>query len=143
MKHFASFSEAIREGAKLRPQGFDRLLNDKGQSCAIGAGLDAMGLLDATAEERMFDNGELDVYSYMTETHLPSFSCPHPNCDKSYYSLRDCVLDLNDVHKLTREAIADWLESEEEKLGYVTVVENLNNEIKLNSERVELSRVSG
>jgi hypothetical protein len=32
-------------------------------------------------------------------------------------------MDLNDEHKWTREQIADWLEKEEEKLGFITIVE--------------------
>jgi hypothetical protein len=32
-------------------------------------------------------------------------------------------MHLNDHHKWTREQIADWLELEEEKLGYVTIAE--------------------
>ncbi len=34
------------------------------------------------------------------------------------------IRHLNDQHEWTREQIADWLYAEEEKLGFVTVIES-------------------
>lgn len=130
MKHFCSFSEAIREGAKLKAQGFDTFLNDGG-TCALGAGLEAEGV-DLSA----LDGSEIEdvedvigkIHPYMTD--LGSILCPVEGCQRqqvAYVRLSDCVMDLNDDHKWTREAIADWLEKEEEKLGFVTVVESVSS----------------
>lgn len=43
--------------------------------------------------------------------------------DGTVHRLDNIIVHLNNHHRWTREQIADWLESEEEKLGFVTVVE--------------------
>jgi hypothetical protein len=56
--------------------------------------------------------------------YLDSFSaCPVTTCRRRD-TLLNTVWHLNDHHGYTREAVADWLESEEEKLGYITLVES-------------------
>lgn len=117
-KHFCSFSEAIREGAKIRPQGFGELVVG-GKTCAIGAGLEAMGYAD-------IGDSWLDAarkYPYLASRLADGFPCPVSECFCRPEYLYRVVIHLNDHHRWTREAIADWLESEEEKLGFVTLVE--------------------
>jgi len=117
-KHFCSFSEAIREGARLRPQAFGELLLD-GKTCAIGAGLEAMGYAD-------IGDSWLDAarkYPYLAIHRTEGFPCPIPECFCQPSFLYRVVIHLNDHHRWSREQIADWLESEEEKLGFVTLIE--------------------
>lgn len=124
-KHYASFSEAIREGAKLRPQVYHRM-TDRSGTCALGAGYEAVYRslhgMDCTPLEFL--------YSYLKNAG----ACPVPHCRAAVKthgveadappSIADLIVHLNDDHKWTREAIADWLEKEEEKIGYVTVIDN-------------------
>lgn len=117
MKHFCSFSEAIREGSKLNPQGFFAL-EHQGKTCAIGAALSAIGYADI---------GEAwpsaaEMYPYLSTR--AGRDCPVVECEEFHLRIYGVIAHLNDEHRWTREAIADWLEREEEKLGYVTVVES-------------------
>lgn len=112
MKHFCSFSEAIREGANLHPQGYYYFFED-GETYAFGAGREAIG-------------GHTLHYSevYRLYPYLDAYVADCPACGGGAPSLARVMFHLNDDHKWTREAIADWLESEEEKLGFVTLVES-------------------
>lgn len=126
MKLFASFSEAIREGAKLHPQGNGELMVN-GYTCAIGAGLVAIGgpFLAYAVMDSSGDGSAAEVwYPYLSG---PTPLCPE-RCEDiaawdTSYELMDMLWHLNDDHEWTREAIADWLETEEEKLGFVTLYE--------------------
>lgn len=115
MKIFCSFSEAIREGAKLSPQCFGEL-EINGSTCAIGAGIQAIGL--------EFDGWPTvaEMYPYLAD-YRNRVTCPAADCE-AQYPLYKIVTHLNDGHFWMREQIADWLESEEGKLGFVTLVES-------------------
>lgn len=112
---YGSFSDAIRAGAKLRPQGYGYFLQE-GRSCAFGAGREAACDPDAHYSEvyRMYPY--LDV--------MKDQSCPvcQPFTVASH-SLASIMFHLNDDHRWTREQIADWLQQEEDKLGYETITE--------------------
>lgn len=98
-------SEAMRLGAMMHPQGFGRLFdhrfNDRTRqnevisSCALGAVLDG-GLLST-------DLRCIEVY----EKRL----CPA--CQEPQANIEYIIVHLNDHHRWTREAIADWLETVE------------------------------
>jgi hypothetical protein len=100
-------SEAMREGAKLRPQGA-HLLFSKGRSCALGAALEGIGL---EYSETAHSLGT--VRRKFSILRAPKFCpCPVPNCeDYKDNSLTTIVGHLNDDHEWTRERIADWLET--------------------------------
>lgn len=115
-KHFCSFSEAIREGAKLRPQGTGRLF-ERNRSCAIGAGIEALGFKDKADGMIVGAMFFSPLYPYLDTTDA---ACP---VCSTVHRLTNQLVHLNDAHYWTRESIADWLESEEEKLGYVTLTE--------------------
>lgn len=88
-------SEAIRLGAMLHPQGFywSHLKDTNGTviaTCALGAAYDA-------------------GYAHPFEVATPA-RCPR--CHGSA-SLSWIVAHLNDTHRWTREAIADWVETVE------------------------------
>jgi hypothetical protein len=136
-KHFASFSEAIREGAKLRPQAFDVLFGNQA-TCAVGAGLEAMGCEMKEGYGMLNSDVALDTFKYLKAAQV---ECPVANniCGdhvRQQRALIDVIFDLNDVHRWTREMIADWVETEEEKLGFVTLVES-HNEMSLETQNVE------
>lgn len=117
MKHFCSFGEAMREGAKLAPQYFGSSVNEeRTATCAYGAGVHAIvGTLDAITFETFDPFG---AYPYLLTLHA---NCPADDCDQKRIHLFLMIFHLNDHHQWGREAIADWLEKEEEKIGYVTL----------------------
>lgn len=121
MKHYCSFSEAIREGAKVRPQAFDSYFNSGG-SCAYGAGLEAM-----TGRITAAPSLVVEQFRYLMDSGA---TCPACLSDEAepYKTIAKVIFHLNDDHQWTREQIADWLESEEEKLGYVTITESVEQE---------------
>lgn len=114
MKQFCSFSEAIRAGIPLAPQAFSG--GRVGMLCALEAGLHALTGRHNQALEHIYE-----AFPYMRTV----VACPVADC--SHHHLPDTLVGMiwriNDHHRWTREAIADWLESAEEKLGFVTVVE--------------------
>ena len=138
MRHFCSFSEAIREGAKLAPQAFNLFLRE-GATCAMGAGIHAcldrpvspFDFFPEALREFCWNNPQ---YKYLVTTQAaPPCGCEGPlleGCvDLAFYrvadnSLNNLIVHLNNHHRWTREAIADWLETEEEKLGFVHLVES-------------------
>jgi hypothetical protein len=150
MRHFFTFSEAIREGAKLRPvQAFHRFFDvETGGTCATGAALEAIFEEPFTNEllierwDEVLDALSTD-YSYMGKLKV-EMPC---ECDQLYDGPSDTdpegrihkadtiAVHLNNHHKWTREAIADWLEAEEEKLGYVTLVESESHSYALEGAR--------
>lgn len=119
-KQYAYFSAAIREGSKLRPQAFgggfpqQKSLNT---ACAIASGIEAI-FGSAALDEFSVGRRVYGLFAYMS---LPA-KCPIDCCEQQG-DLYRVTLALNDKHKWTREQIADWLYAEEEKLGFVTVVD--------------------
>ena len=107
-------SEAIRLGAMLKPQGFgagSAILNDVSPTCALGAAADACGL-------------ETGYHAYEKWRFLGNAAPPCPGCgcdaaarDYCVSDIGDVVWHLNDEHKWTREAIADWVETIEAQQG--------------------------
>lgn len=105
-------SEAIQEGAKIRPQEYGRYYSPQGYpctgSCALGA-----------AHEAATGNISQTMYARMiTQALLQSFPClneavEHPITGKTY-GLDEVIVHLNDKAQWTREQIAEWLEG----LGY-------------------------
>jgi hypothetical protein len=117
MKNFCSFSEAIREGAKLRPQYFGSATNfERTATCAWGAGIEA--IIETLAVVAFVNFNPYGLYPYLCQVVS---ACPACGQRKPLGIL---IFHLNDGHSWGREAIADWLESEEEKLGFITLVES-------------------
>lgn len=111
-KQYCSFSEAIREGAKLRPQAFGAGILDGG-TCAYGAGVEAIcGSLEPAIYQA--------VNPYQLFPYLRS-GTECPGCGDTKVDFLAAIYHINDMHQWTREAIADWLYAEEEKLGFVTI----------------------
>lgn len=97
-------SEAMREGAKLRPQGFGGLFmnypNDI-TSCAIGAAFEAdTGLISPSDGKFKEWASERGLTRIMTGGGL------------GLNDLYEQIVQLNDYSRMTREVIADWLEEQ-------------------------------
>ncbi len=105
----------MREGSRKAPQGFedyyDRLT---GGVCALAA-----VALETGTFAVLSDLEEGDIVDEILERSYPSLlerfvPCPAPDCDgfeRDGQRLRELIAHLNDEHRWTREAIADWLES--------------------------------
>lgn len=103
-------SEAMREGAKLRPKAIGYLF-DKGEdgqicSCAIGAAMEcARGFSNELWGAGMDDAKE--IFPQLKEF----ISGPVDGINRS---IATTIINLNDSRDWSREEIADWLES----IGY-------------------------
>ena len=128
MKTTMKLSEAIRLGAVMRPQAFgmmksqpelrpvyreidpNAVFDPRGMvevrveqvysTCAWGAALDAIGILDDTKKIADVAPHWLEIYKY-------SRSCPSCGVTQS----GSIIIHLNDWHMWPRERIADWVES--------------------------------
>jgi len=113
-------SEAIREGSKLSIQGFGGL-GEGAQTCALGA----------AGEWVWYETGGAACLPQGNWTLLPlvdavvhvspcgcEFVCAGEYGLGSYYdnSVAAIIAHLNDTHKWSREAIAEWVEVIENKL---------------------------
>lgn len=99
-------STAIREGAKLRPQGHGNYFAPLGHSCALGAAFQAV--TGRTGKDALPIAVDLDkLFPFLDNEVL------HPAQSKSL-SIAKIIVDLNDRLGWTREQIADWLEG----IGY-------------------------
>lgn len=100
-------------------------------TCAVGAGLHAMyrgHVFIKMGVVSILESEMLRVFPYMAaKSKCPSgrrWWWPWGTCvDRGETSLVKRCQHLNDFHEWTREQIADWLYTEEEKLGFVTVIE--------------------
>jgi hypothetical protein len=104
-------SEAIREGAKIRPQWFGAFFSggDDNRSCALGAAMEG-------SELQLMGYGPLR--EQWPELLTGTFPCP-AGCKNDWrcedgQTIEDLIQHLNDACRWTREQIADHLES----LGY-------------------------
>ena len=107
-------SEAIREGAKIRPQGYGTMFEARCDvseefegvaSCALGAAYEAKH-----HEYRLAGLSSMALYSDFPI--LSTVVTPPCACFASFVGedLRDTVTHLNDFHDWRREAIADWVQ---------------------------------
>jgi len=147
MKHYCTFSEAIREGAALRPQAFGVLRDGKGtaniSTCAYAAGYEAITGEVFWSEDQLY----LAVASLFPYMDLDAPRCPSEACEERLvadieWDMGDLVIHLNDTHEWTREQIADWLEAEEEKLGFVLLSEEEPNCLSITDREPEMASVS-
>lgn len=124
MRQFFTFSEAIRAGIPLSPQGRGAL-KLYGRTCALGAGLEAMGVLP-TDKHYSFDDISLEFYTEFLKLYpytVDRVQCPvNPCCGKEILWL--LIVDLNDHHQWTREQIANFVEQHEESIGFLTLIES-------------------
>jgi hypothetical protein len=120
-----TLSDAIRIGATLRPQTFNSWFFN-GKSCAMGAAIEGLtgefcDGIDLVSRERLDDLEEV-LHRRYQPILKQRLECPH--CPREREFLSDLIIHLNDTHKLTREVIADFVQSVEEQIGYVTLSES-------------------
>lgn len=99
-------SEAIRLGAMLRPQAFGQFYAD-GATCAFGAALDAVG--------RLYPLDSAQCFIAITAQGWDDIQYLRIACPECGRSAAYTVQHLNNLHKWTRERIADWLEGIEQE----------------------------
>jgi hypothetical protein len=108
------FSDAIRLGAMMKPQGTWYLLLD-GRTCAIGAAADAVGIQLPKALEGVYSITAEELALAEVRARWPEIAATGeykcPLCQASYWSIEDGVIHLNDLHCLGREHIADWVDT--------------------------------
>ena len=95
------YSEAIRLGSMLRLQGFGYQHQQGSGSCANNAAIEA--------------SGAKNVFEAWPWAEVV---VPCPVCSKTVHpgfarGLHGTVAHLNDIHRWTRERIADWVEEQE------------------------------
>ena len=104
--------QAIRLGSMMKPQTNGSFLRGGG-TCALGAALDAMCLLDVVMVL------EANVIPKEWNIHMYVKSCPDPAvCICITRTLGETITHLNDGHKWTRERIADQVEIWEKETGH-------------------------
>lgn len=114
-------SDAIRAGCAISRQVFGMLSDGNGGTCAIGAGLEGFGAQFIKGVKRLFVDNLSDLIPQYARYNTSNLSgttmvlCPE--CDDVKDCLMGRAMHLNDYHVWSREAIADWLEEEEVKLG--------------------------
>lgn len=101
-------SEAIRLGAMLHPQGFERLFDHSlsdgrvMSSCAIGAALEAIGHSE-TSEY-------MELSKFPTAwSMLPVSECPACLNNSHAGTILSTIAHINDTHRWTREDIGRWV----------------------------------
>jgi hypothetical protein len=115
MSEKTKLSELIREGAKLRPQGFGDYFTSNDDlencSCALGAALEILtGTYGYDAHNHPSLAGKLGEFLAVNAGIDATVS--HPYLDWQQTSIFKAVVILNDELKWTRERIADWLEAQ-------------------------------
>lgn len=107
-------SEAIRLGAMLRPQFFGAssgtLPDGRVGTCAMGAALEAIGV----GPKELAVNYPPIPPETWADLALREERCPVVKCVETT-TIAGVAAHLNDTHKWTREAIADWVEQMEAK----------------------------
>lgn len=116
-------SEAIRLGAMLRPQGFGcTAFVRSDESCALGAALEAVGKRSVEYDGEkafMVVKDEWPILETFVETPTAAFR--QVRLRPKQIQFTDAVWRLNDIGKLTREQIADWVESVEQQIAVPAV----------------------
>lgn len=113
MSDFKKFAELMREGAAKRPQGFGSLFPtqyDGRLSCALGAAWEVI-------HNNILSNG-LDMWPKWIDSlfiQQVNFPCGCRAGCVVVGSVGSAITHLNDDKRWTRERIADWVESLEEK----------------------------
>jgi hypothetical protein len=142
-------SEAIRAGSKMKAQGFKALFGFKDfnygyytsekdfkiatqqraekTSCALGAALDGIGYNHYRVPDlKMFLTKEFPILQE------PLINLPN---ERMYgiINIEATIIELNDEHHWTREAIADWVEQEEKAreslVEFKAMEKEVNNEM--------------
>jgi hypothetical protein len=106
-------SEAIRLGSTLNRQGFGDFRTYGGvngvRTCALGAALAAVGVTELPtiiADEGVY-YALFWRWPYVQVRRVTT--CPSGVCGHAAIPLNELIAHLNDMHRWTRERIADWV----------------------------------
>lgn len=137
-------SEAIRNGAKLRPpseRGWAEVdENGIAKTCALTAACEFAGLMYFDGKQWRLGTGKLSVQQALVDERTgekmrsESFSMEIPAewmkvtgeieippCPCKVHHVRSLVMEiiwhLHDIHHWSREAVAEWIETLEEKIA--------------------------
>jgi hypothetical protein len=100
-----TLGQAIRYGATLKPQWRGAMIHD-GKTCALGAALDALGLL----------KGAVDAESQLVQRFQIDKSKRFLYPKRSLHSFGQCgtlfevIVRLNDQYEWSREKISYWVD---------------------------------
>lgn len=112
-----NLSEAIRVGSKLREQAFGTLFQNKGpgKTCALGAAAECVGILGKCLDAGMLQPLYLRFDVLRAEPGSTFAPC---SCERTAVGdeLVIQIAHMNDHHKWSREAIAEWVETIENQL---------------------------
>mgnify|MGYP001594985193 CR=1 FL=1 len=108
-------SEAIRLGAAISPQTFYTLRNRLGGTCALGSAAAASGISLIKAESEICATlrhmyPDLDYIIPICPVCLVRHISVGVVGEIVSCKCIDIIIHLNDIHKWTREQIADWIE---------------------------------
>jgi hypothetical protein len=103
-----SFATAVRLGSMLKPQARGALYDGKG-TCAIGAALDACGLLPPVDNDYLNSAAYGDAYERWPVLTQRVVNPSRPLA-RSPLAVQSIVIDLVDCMGWTREEIAAWVE---------------------------------
>lgn len=108
-------SEAIREGAKLRPQCRGELFRYINPvhgwlSCALGAALEGLGVSPPAEGEDWDSRGKVPDETLCHS--FPFLYIPESGEQRDLSPLGLEIIDRNDKQGQSREEIADWLEAQ-------------------------------
>lgn len=108
-------SEAIRLGSTLNRQGFGNFRVYGGvngvRTCAIGAALAAIGVTELPNLISSEEEYRAIFYYWPCMVTRQMISCPAAYCIYPKDPLDVIIAHLNDLHRWTREQIADWVAS--------------------------------
>jgi hypothetical protein len=98
-------ADAIRRGSVRRPeQSFGEYYRGRRASCALGAAYEGLYRLP----EEAAGIHPKDLFYYYDCLDFTIKFCPQAGCRK-HLPLAALIIHLNDVHRWTREHVADWL----------------------------------
>jgi hypothetical protein len=101
-------SDAMRRGAAKRPQAFGTVVDPAtGGTCAWGAAMDGVDRLQFV-NGVYIASGEQVRRRYGWQIVERMATCPA--CNRRQSNVGEIIVHLNDQHRWTREAIADWLD---------------------------------
>ena len=112
-------SEAMRKGIECSEPTTGIFIaignNGKCQACALGAAM--LGFAECDVDSLLTYDGQNDITSFLTAEHiLRGYGVDmeytiHDDKNERYGLVGNLIIHLNDTRKLTREQIADWLET--------------------------------
>ena len=104
-------NEAIRRGCRMRPQqAFRQLFHGRDGACVVGAAVIGGRGYDATEEDKSLEPPQ---FASLVSDLPVNVSCPHPGCSISAWT-GEIMRLLNNDHRWSREAIAEWADPQPE-----------------------------